>query len=532
MAKIDFSLDDVKPLLSAVGLGQDPTPAPKDVSQITPPPMPPGPPPPTPAVAGFKAWAGDPQNQQKIADGITAPGTPLLPSNIPAASPMGANVPVDPTSANAPIMPPQPNTAFLTPPTGMPNPTPNVGASTPAVTQRPLTMSEDQAANPDAYQRPMLKHAGVLGNILNFGAAGLIGAAGGIGNKDPLAGVNWVAQQAANDKAIPAENQAVYEARNVQPLKDAATLADTNSQTAQRNALANKADTTADDLTPFTLSPAQAAAINQPSLAGTQATMRDYNRLLGMAGNNNTSQANNTATNATKVTTNAATNSTKASNNAATNQTRESIADAANKTKALVASMHDSTSRANNANTNDHKGMAGGATAAAGGNFKVPADVTKRAALASNVRENADAIEDILKRRPDLVGAVGGRETNVEQLLGNNDPDISALGARVRNMALASNGAHGSKSFQLQAGTEKEILNSFHNGPQAVKGALDAQRGSMQTFLDDEKNFSSTGKRLGGITAPPTGGAPAEGATKTNSAGDKVVFKGGKWGPA
>jgi hypothetical protein len=255
-------------------------------------------------------------------------------------------------------------------------------------------------------------------------------------------------------------------------------------------------------MVPVALTKEQAAAINQPALEGTGMTPRDYNRLAGLAGQNATKVATNAATNDTKVTTNAATNSTKAANNAATNSTRTAISDAANKTKTLVAQMHDSTSRANNENTNANKGKTGGAA----GNFKVPADVTKRAALASNVLENADAVDQIISKRPDILGAVGGRYSNVQQMIGSNDPDIQALGVRMHNMALASNGAHGVRAQQAIQKTEDELFGNFKAGPDAIRGALGATRGSMQTFLNDEKNFQTSGQRGGGASAPSAGG--------------------------
>jgi len=161
-------------------------------------------------------------------------------------------------------------------------------------------MDADIAANPGAYQKPMLKKAGFVGNLLNFGTAGLLGAAGGL-KGDPGAGADWVAQQAAVDRGVPAANANTYDLRNVKPLRDAAALADTQSQTAQRNALGEKASQQASDLVPVPLTKEQAAAINQPGLEGTGMTPRDYNHLVGQAGNNNTSQANNKNTNDTKV---------------------------------------------------------------------------------------------------------------------------------------------------------------------------------------------------------------------------------------
>ncbi len=177
----------------------------------------------------------------------------------------------------------------------------------------------------------------------------------------------------------------------------------------------------------------------------------------------------------------------------------------ANKTKVLLQQMKDSTSQANTGARIAAKGA--GASAATGG--KVPSDVTKRAALAANVMENADAINGIVQRRPDLFGATGGRYTSVQQMIGSNDPDISATGVRMHNIALASNGAHGLRSAEAVAQTENELFNHWKTGPQGLAGGLNALRGSVQTFLDDEKNFQNTGSRTGGNALKPpsaTGG--------------------------
>lgn len=496
MADLNLDLSGIKPLLGQLGLGQAPAATAPPVNQM---PFPPMPPPPTPAQAGFTAYSADPRNQQTIANSLTMPGTPITPPNVPPASPLSPY----PTPAPAapalksfnPMASIQPMASAVP---SMPAPNaPNVQLASPP------TMAADMAAHPDQYQKPGLVGQGWKG-FLKYGVpAALMSAGSGLSNMgrgNPTAGADWLAGQVANDRGIPAANAAQYDLRNIKPLKDAAALADTQSQTAQRNAAAKKADTAADDMEKFTLSPAQATAINHPELAGTTATMRDYSRLVGMAGNNNTSTGNNAATNAAKVTTNAATNTTRTATNAATNTARTAIADAANKTRTLVANMHDATSRANNENTVSSK--VGGP--ASGGGFKVPADVTKRAALGSNVLENADAVEGIINKRPDIIGAAGGRYSNVQQMIGSDDPDIQALGVRMHNIALASNGAHGVRAQQAIQKTEDELFGNFKAGPNAIKGALGATRASMQTFLNDEQNFSTTGKRTGsGAPGPP-----------------------------
>jgi hypothetical protein len=72
-------------------------------------------------------------------------------------------------------------------------------------------------------------------------------------------------------------------------------------------------------------------------------------------------------------------------------------------------------------------------------------------------------------------------------MIGNNDPDISALGNEVHNIAMANSGVHGFRSQEGVEETEKNILNSFKNGPQAVAGALLANVKSVQTFIDNAR---------------------------------------------
>jgi hypothetical protein len=194
-------------------------------------------------------------------------------------------------------------------------------------------------------------------------------------------------------------------------------------------------------------------------------------------------------------------------------KTSKDIADAHNKTLMLIRQMQDATSEHNA----DAKGTG------AGGANKVPMVITNRASLANNVVENANEIEKIIDANPDLVGAVRGRISNVDQLMGSDDPNLQALGVHIHNVALASNGAHGLRSDRAIKGTEDAIFSHFHAGPNALRGALEAQKDSVGTFLQDEQNFSHTGNRVG---TPPAaqGGGPKKGDTKNG-----FTFDGTGW---
>jgi hypothetical protein len=142
---------------------------------------------------------------------------------------------------------------------------------------------------------------------------------------------------------------------------------------------------------------------------------------------------------------------------------------------------------------------------------KTGADEKKKAELAENIAFNANEVNGIIARRPDLVGTVAGRYTNVQQMMGNNDPDISAVGTHIHNIAMANSGVHGFRSQEGVAETEKLLLNGFKNGPQAVAGAMKANVGSVQTFIDQARPESyATHSKQGGAGAfygnlPPSG---------------------------
>lgn len=295
------------------------------------------------------------------------------------------------------------------------------------------------------------------------------------------------------------------------------------AQTAQEKAQAGNLEAQtelhqqqAQNAQPVDVTPEMAEAAGIPELAGTKVSQATYQKFFSGTQKAGTEKDVAAGHDTTKVTTTGMNNTTSLTNNTNSNKTHESIADAANKTRTLIAQMHDATSRANNENTVSHSG-----TTSAGG-YKIPADVTKRAALAANVTENADAVDALLKQHPDIVGARGGRYTNVQQMIGSDDPDIAELGVRIHNIALASNGAHGVRSQQAIAETEDNLFNHFHSGPTSIHGALQATRGSMQTFLDDEKNFGETGTR----TAKASPGGPKVGEVRPGNDGS-YRFKGG-----
>ena len=131
------------------------------------------------------------------------------------------------------------------------------------------------------------------------------------------------------------------------------------------------------------------------------------------------------------------------------------------------------------------------------------ADEKKKAELAENMVFNANNIASILQRRPDIVGKVAGRITNVQQMAGTNDPDIVQLGTDIHNIAMANNGIHGLRSAEAVTDFENKLLNNFKNGPQGIAGGLMGSVKSVQTFIDNARpeTYKTHSKQGGAIKA-------------------------------
>lgn len=114
-------------------------------------------------------------------------------------------------------------------------------------------------------------------------------------------------------------------------------------------------------------------------------------------------------------------------------------------------------------------------------------------------------------------------------MIGSDDPDIHEMGVRMHNIALASNGAHCVRAQGAIQKTEDELFNNFKSGPNGVGGALKATRDSMQTFINDEKNFQTTGTRTaaGNALTPPSQNKPAKNTPATST--DQKID--GHWDP-
>ena len=143
-------------------------------------------------------------------------------------------------------------------------------------------------------------------------------------------------------------------------------------------------------------------------------------------------------------------------------------------------------------------------------------DEKRRSDMSQNLNENLNALEDIVNKNPGLFGPISGRLTGIKSALGTNDPDIGALETLKHQLGMVQISAHGMRSAQGIAGAADSILNNFHNGPDAMKAAINAARNSAGTFQKDAgQNPGATEK--GGHGAPQ---GPPQGATHTAKGSD------------
>jgi hypothetical protein len=116
---------------------------------------------------------------------------------------------------------------------------------------------------------------------------------------------------------------------------------------------------------------------------------------------------------------------------------------------------------------------------------KPTADEQRRSDLSENLNENLATLEEIVGRRPDLFGPMAGRLTGIKGALGSNDPDIGTLETIKHQIGMAQISAHGMRSAQGIGSAADSILNSFKNGPDAVRASINAARNSVKTFTGD-----------------------------------------------
>jgi hypothetical protein len=184
----------------------------------------------------------------------------------------------------------------------------------------------------------------------------------------------------------------------------------------------------------------------------------------------------------------------------ADNDQATKLADAASKRKIAEAKATVDERGAQTRETNSDKPQKTPSTVWVQG---VSADEKKKAELAENMTFNANNIASTLMRRPDLVGAIAGRYTDVKAMAGSNDPDIVALSTDIHNIAMANNGIHGMRSAEAVTTFENKLLNHFKNGPQGIYGGLKASTDSVQTFIDNARpdTYKTHSKQGGAVRA-------------------------------
>jgi len=147
-------------------------------------------------------------------------------------------------------------------------------------------------------------------------------------------------------------------------------------------------------------------------------------------------------------------------------------------------------------------------------NGKPTPDEQRRADLSENLNENLDALEDIVKRRPELFGPLAGRWAELKQKFGNDDPDLGKLQTIEHQIGMAQISAHGMRSAQGVQAAADSIMNNLHNGPASMMSSIDAVRKSVKTFSGDVDKAKESK-----TNTPAKKSAPAKG----NNGGGKVI---------
>lgn len=117
--------------------------------------------------------------------------------------------------------------------------------------------------------------------------------------------------------------------------------------------------------------------------------------------------------------------------------------------------------------------------------------------LSRNALENLGVVQNIIARRPDLVGILNGRISKGSLYAGTDDKDLSALVEAIDNFGLASTGAHAIRSESARVDAKQALLNGFKNGSQGVMGAINESRGSLGYFSNLGKPKDVNGQPYG-----------------------------------
>jgi hypothetical protein len=141
-----------------------------------------------------------------------------------------------------------------------------------------------------------------------------------------------------------------------------------------------------------------------------------------------------------------------------------------------------------------------------------------KADLANSAAAQISDMKAIVQKHPDFFGPGYGQTSAFKQWIGSEDPDAQRfLAARtIAGDHLA--GTFGGRSEAALQALDK-ALGQFKDNPKAALAGLDQLSGANKSF-----------QKAGTVhTAGSSSETPKEGTTKTNAAGDQIVYKGGKW---
>jgi hypothetical protein len=331
-----------------------------------------------------------------------------------------------------------------------------------------------------------------------------------------------------------------------------------------QNAQAGYYGAHAQSLEPHIVTPDEAAAMNMPGLAGSAMDPKSWEQIIKQAG----------------------VNTTKVDTTTATNQSREKVADmnALNKTQPHITAMLNGqphimerdpqtkqysidrgiappsyaqvapTLQRNLWAIPDGQGnytaqeIQPGQTIPAGSlsmsgvnSLYQPTGQEKTAAGRAQIAlKEIPNIVNELQTNPDQFGPIMGRWNDFYQgKIGLDNPTFAHLHQQMMMAATSVAMAHAIGRLPENLRQEfDDAINSPHQTPENLIAVLRA----VQPWMEDMASMAEPGfnqgvargsapptPAKGGGNAPPAGATPVEGSTKTNAAGIKVKFTGGKW---
>lgn len=160
--------------------------------------------------------------------------------------------------------------------------------------------------------------------------------------------------------------------------------------------------------------------------------------------------------------------------------------------------------------------------------LQLTSEERKRKDLATNAISNLGIIQATLQRRPDLFGIISGRLSQGKELVGTDDPDLTAINEALDNYALATTGAHGTRAVQARFDAKQALLNGFKNGSTGVNSAIDTAKQSLQEFANLGKPRGINGSPY--VYGSP-GSQPSAQKFQFTTKDGKLGWNGSQWVP-